>query len=125
MSTSEYGSALVAAKQPIKGRDARRIATDYTKVNKVAEEIKAPVKNQQEVTARLAWKKVFSDLDAEKGFDQIRLAERAQLLLAMVTPHAQLIPKTAGVGVHGVPAYFEHCMIMRLKGRRKMELEPL
>ena len=103
--TSEYSSALVAAKQPNKGPHARRIAVDYSEVNTVAEEIKSPVKNQQEVTARLAGSKVFSDLDAEKGFDQLRLTERAKLLLAIVTPHGQLVPETAGFGVHGVPAY--------------------
>ena len=47
-------------------QDARGIAMDYTAVNKVAEEIKAPVKNQQEVIARLARCKVFTDLDARR-----------------------------------------------------------
>ena len=33
-----------------------------------------------------------------------------QLLLAMRAPYGQLIPQTAGFGVHGAASYFQHCM---------------
>ena len=46
-----YASPIVAAKQPAKGPDARRICVDYTRLNDCAEECRYPVKNQAEVTA--------------------------------------------------------------------------
>ena len=44
---SPYGSPIVAARQPQKGPDARRICVDYGEVNKCAVETRYPVKNQE------------------------------------------------------------------------------
>jgi hypothetical protein len=52
--TSRYASPIVPAKQPNKGPNARRICVDFYGPNQCSEEIKYPVKNQAEVTARLA-----------------------------------------------------------------------
>jgi hypothetical protein len=63
LGSGPYASPIVAAKQPAKGPDARRICVDYTRLNECAVECRYPVKNQAEVTARLAGSKYFCTLD--------------------------------------------------------------
>ena len=66
---SPYASPVVAAKQPQKGPDARRICADYGEINRCAVETRYPVKNQEEVTRRLAGASYFSTGDMLKGFN--------------------------------------------------------
>ena len=82
-----YASPVVAAKQPAKGPDVRRICTDLTEPNRCAVETKNPVKNQAQVVSRLQGKRFFCTIDLRKGYHQIRLTDRAAKLLA-VTTHA-------------------------------------
>ena len=107
---SQYGSAVVAAKQPAKGPDARRICAHYCEVNDCAEEILYPVKNAEQVLAKLLGMKIFHSLDLYKGYHQVKLTEFAQELLAVVTEHGQYIPMTAPFGFHGLCSYFQWCM---------------
>ena len=103
-----YASPIVAAKQPSKGPDARRICVDYRAVNDCAEETRHPVKNQQEVLRRLKGKKRFGIVDLRKGYHQVKLTKRASILLAVVTHKGIVIPVTAPFGFHGLPAQFQY-----------------
>ena len=107
---SQYGSAVVAAKQPAKGPDARRICAHYCEVNDCSEEILYPVKNVEQVLAKLKGMKIFHSLDLYKGYHQVKLTKFAQELLAVVTEHGQYIPMTAPFGFHGLCSYFQWCM---------------
>ena len=107
---SPYGSAVVAAKQPAKGPDARRICAHYCEVNDCSEEILYPVKNAEQVLAKLRGMKIFHSLDLYKGYHQVKLTEFAQQLLAVVTEYGQYIPMTAPFGFHGLCSYFQWCM---------------
>ena len=108
---SRYASAVVAAKQPNKGPDARRIAADYTEVNRVAECPKYPVKNQGEVVRRLHGSKRFISWDLYKGFNQIKLTSETSELLATITPHGLVLPLTCPFGVYSLPGYFPECYV--------------
>ena len=99
---SPYGSPIVAARQPQKGPNARQICVDYGEVNKCAVETRYPVKNQEEVTRRLAGSKRYSNVDLLKGFHQMRLTERASLLLAVITSLGMYLPVTAPFGFHAL-----------------------
>ena len=103
-----YASPIVAAKQPSKGPDVRRICADYRQTNQCAEETRHPVKNQQAVLQRLKGKKRFCTFDLRKGFHQCRLTEFAAKLLAVITPDGLVIPITAPFGFHGLPAQFQY-----------------
>ena len=107
---SPYGSAVVAAKQPAKGPDARRICAHYCEVNDCSEEILYPVKNAEQVLAKLMGMKIFHSLDLYKGYHQVKLSKFAQQLLAVVTAFGQYIPMTAPFGFHGLCSYFQWCM---------------
>ena len=111
---SPYASAVVAAKQPAKGPNARRICADYKDINDCVVETRYPVKNQEEVTRRLAGSKSFSSLDFQKGFHQLPLTEFAQQLLAVVTSWGMLIPLTAPFGVHSLPSHFQYNVSQRV-----------
>ena len=102
-----YASPIVAAKQPSKGPDARRICADYRHINECAEETRHPVKNPKEVMLRLKRKKRFATFDLRKGYHQCRLTKRAALLLAVATQDGLVIPITAPFGFHGLPAQFQ------------------
>ena len=62
-----YASPIVAAKQPSKGPDVRRICADFRLINQCAEETRHPVKNQQAVLQRLKGKKRFSTFGLRHG----------------------------------------------------------
>jgi hypothetical protein len=108
--TGPYASPIVAAKQPAKGPDARRICGDYTRLNDCAEECRFPVKNQAEVTARLAGSKFFCTLDLRSGYHQLKLTPKASKLMAVITPQGLYEPVTAPFGLHGLPSYFQMLM---------------
>ena len=108
--TIPYASPMVAAPQPSKGPQARRICADYTKLNKCAVETMHPVKNQEAARQRLRGGKKFCNLDMLKGYHQVKCTQRAQLLLACATPDGIVIPTTCPFGFHGLPAYFQHLM---------------
>ena len=103
-----YASPIVAAKQPSKGPDARRICVDYRAVNDCAEETRHPVKNQHDVLQRLKGKKRFGVVDLRKGYHQVKLTRRASLILAVITHQGIVIPVTAPFGFHGLPAQFQY-----------------
>ena len=104
---SPYASPVVAAKQPQKGPDARRICADYGEINRCAVETRYPVKNQEEVTRRLAGSSYFSTGDMLKGFHQLRLTERASKLLAVITSVGMFLPVTCPFGYHALPSHFQ------------------
>ena len=99
-----FASPIVAAKQPNKGPDARRICADYREVNRCAEQCIYPTKNIKDVTKRLAGAKYFATADARSGYHQIRLTERAAELLCVITEDGLFTPKTAPFGLHGLPS---------------------
>jgi hypothetical protein len=105
-----YASPIVAARQPAKGPDARRICVDYTRLNDCAVECRYPVKNQAEVTARLAGSKYFCTLDLRSGYHQLKLTRKASRLMAAITPHGLFEPITAPFGLHGLPSHFQMLM---------------
>ena len=75
------------------------------------------VKNQEEVTRRLAGSKRYSNVDLLKGFHQMRLTERASLLLAVITSLGMYLPVTAPFGFHALPSHFQFVMSHKvLKG---------
>lgn len=111
---SPYSSPVVAAKQPQKGPYERRICADYGFLNECAIEDKYPVKDQRQSTRRLAGSRLFSELDMRKGYNQIRLTEKASQLCAQVGPHGQLLPKTCPFGIHTLPAYFQYLMSQKV-----------
>ena len=106
----KYASPIVAAKQPQKGPNVRRICVDLKQVNKCAEETRHPVKNQKETMQRLAGSNLYDNLDLYKGYNQLKLTRRAGLLMAASTPDGIVIPVTAPFGFHGLPAQFQYLM---------------
>jgi hypothetical protein len=82
---------------------------DYNRLNECAVECRYPVKNQAEVTARLAGSKYFCTLDLRSGYHQpaLKLTPKASRLMAAITPNGLFEPITAPFGVHGLPASFQ------------------
>jgi hypothetical protein len=104
--TGPYASPIVAAKQPAKGPDARRICGEYTRLNDYAEECRFPVIKQARVTARLAGSKFFCTLDLRSGYHQLKLTPNTSKLMEVITPQGLYEPVAAPFGLHGLPSYF-------------------
>ena len=78
---SEYSSPLLVVKRP--GSDKRRCCLDARLVNeKLLKPISYPMPTPTEIISKMAKNEIYSTLDARSAFNQIKLSERSQKLVA-------------------------------------------
>ena len=78
---SEYTSPLLVVKRP--GSDKRRCCLDARLINeKLLKPISYPMPTPTEIITKMAKNEIFTTLDARSAFNQIKLSERSQKLVA-------------------------------------------
>ncbi|KAL8599835.1 hypothetical protein ACOMHN_038408 [Nucella lapillus] len=87
-----------------------RLCIDLTKLNKhVKREIYA-MPSIEETLSKIAQGNIFSKLDANSGFHQIKLDEESSQLTTFITPYGRYRFKRLPYGISSAPEYFQKKM---------------
>lgn len=87
-----------------------RLCVDLTRLNRYVQIPRFPIEAVETTLARLGPQSVFSKLDAEWGFHQVRLAEQSQLLTTFITPFGRYCYKRLPFGLSSAPEYYQQRM---------------
>ena len=96
-----------------------RVCIDFTNLNKSVKREFHPLPNVEETLAELGHSRVFSKLDANSGYWQLRLEEQSQKLTAFITPFGRYFCKRLPFGICCAPEIFQREMqkvLMDLQG---------
>ena len=99
-----------------KGNNKVRICVDLTKLNKNVCRERHILPSVEETLAQLNGAKVFSKLDANSGFWQIRLSEKSALLTTFITPMGRFCFKRLPFGITSAPEFYQKQMSHILSG---------
>ena len=92
------------------------IWVDVTKLNKSVCRERHLIPAVDEILAQLSGAKVFTKLDANSGFWQIKLAEESALLTTFITPFGRYCFNRVSFGITSAPGYFQKRMSQILAG---------
>jgi transposase InsO family protein len=87
-----------------------RVCVDFTKLNVAVKRELHPLPVIEETLARLSGAKVFSKLDANSGYWQMRLRPEAQKLTTFITPFGRYLCKRLPFGISSAPEIFQREM---------------
>ena len=93
-----------------------RICVDLTKLNASVCRERHILPSVEETLAQLGDAKVFSKLDANSGFWQIKLASESALLTTFITPFGRYCFKRLPFGISSAPKVFQRRMSEILNG---------
>ena len=89
---------------------------DLTKLNEIVCRERHLLPAVDEILAQLSGAKVFTKLDANSGFWQIKLAEESALLTTFITPFGRYCFNRVPFGITSAPEYFQKRMSQILAG---------
>ena len=89
-----------------KSNGSVRVCTDFTQLNKYVIRPRTSIKTVDETLSKVNGA-VFSKLDANSGFFQIKLAEESQLLTSFVTPFGRYCYTRVPFGITSGPEVYE------------------
>ena len=98
------------------GNDSLRICVDLTQLNKNVMRNRHTLPDVNNTLAHLKNSKVFSKLDANSGFWQIRLDEESKKLTTFITPWGRYCFNRLPYGISSAPEYFTLRMQTILEG---------
>ncbi len=84
-----------------------RLCVDYSRLNVWVKREYFPMPNVEETLAQLKGGRVFSKLDANSGFHQIRLAEESKKLTTFLTPFGRFYFNRLPMGITSAPEHFQ------------------
>ena len=87
-----------------------RICVDLTKLNECVHRERLILPSVEQILAQLTGAKVFSKLDANSGFWQIRLSEESAILTTFITPFGRFCFNRLPFGITSAPEYFQKQM---------------
>ncbi|XP_065190865.1 uncharacterized protein LOC135821797 [Sycon ciliatum] len=87
-----------------------RIGGDFTRLNQAIRRERHIMPTTDHLLARLGTVKVFSKLDANKGFHQIPFSLESQLLTTFITPIGRFCFRRLPFGISSAPEYFQKQM---------------
>ena len=93
-----------------------RMCVDLTMLNKGVRRETYPLPRVSDMLARLSEGKIFSKLDANAGFWQVRLDEASRLMTTFITPWGRFCFKRMPFGISSAPEFFQRCMEKILDG---------
>lgn len=93
-----------------------RICVDLTQLNKNVKRERFVLPTVDETIALLSGAAVFSKLDANSGFHQVRLAKECQQLTTFITPYGRYCFERLPFGITSAPEYFQKRMNEILDG---------
>ncbi|KAJ9512180.1 hypothetical protein QJQ45_012663 [Haematococcus lacustris] len=106
-SGSPYGAPVLFVE---KKDGSLRMCIDYRALNKLTVKDRYPLPRIDDLFDRLAGKKVFSSLDLQSGYHQIRITEADRPKTAFLTPMGQFQFKVLCFGLTNAPATFQRVM---------------
>ncbi|KAJ9523167.1 hypothetical protein QJQ45_024088, partial [Haematococcus lacustris] len=106
-SSSPYGAPILFVQ---KKDGTLRMCIDYRALNKLTVRDRYPLPRIDELFDKLAGKKVFSSLDLQAGYHQIRITEEDVPKTAFLTPVGQFQFKVLCFGLTNAPATFQRVM---------------
>lgn len=93
-----------------------RICVDFSRLNNSVKREYFPIPPVEDTLAKLKGGKVFSKLDANSGFYQIRLAEESKKLTTFLTPFGRYYFNRLPMGITSAPEHFQSQMQKVLSG---------
>ena len=93
-----------------------RICVDFTKLNASVCRERHILPSVEETLVQLGDAKVFSKLDANSGFWQLKLASESALLTTFITPFGRYCFKRLPFGISSAPEVFQRRMSEILNG---------
>jgi predicted aspartyl protease len=93
-----------------------RVCIDFTQLNKAVRRAYHPLPATDETIADLGRSRVFSKLDANCGYWQLRLDESSQKLTTFITPFGRYFCKRLPFGISSAPEIFQREMQKALEG---------
>ncbi|UYV83347.1 K02A2.6-like [Cordylochernes scorpioides] len=110
---TEWCARIVLAGKP---NGKIRICVDLSRLNLSVERELHPLPVLEHELAQLNWAKIFSRLDANSGFWQIKLSEESQTLTTFITPFGRYKFKRLPFGISSAPEHFQKRMSAILRG---------
>ena len=110
---SDWCSPLVVVP---KKQGAVRLCVDYTELNKAVQRERHILPSVDHTLGQLGGAKVFSKLDANSGFHQIRLTSESQHLTTFITPHGRYCFNRLPFGINSGPEHFQRQLHRILEG---------
>jgi hypothetical protein len=104
----------------MKSNSELRMCCDYTELNKCIIRPYFPISKVELTLAKLQGAKIFSKIDLNKGFYQIKLDESSQLLTTFITPFGRFMFKRLPFGISCGPEYFVSKVSQVLKGMKNV-----
>lgn len=104
---TEWCSGMVVVRKP--SGDVR-LCTDYTGLNKAVKREVHPMASVDDSLAQLGASKIFSKLDANSGFWQVKLSEKSKLLTTFLTPFGRFCYNRLPFGISSAPEIFQRAM---------------
>lgn len=99
-----------------KGNKRVRICVDLTKLNDSVKRSRHILPSVEQSLAQLGGAKVFSKLDANSGFWQVKLDQKSALLTTFITPFGRFCFNRLPFGITSGPEYFQSRMAEILDG---------
>ena len=93
-----------------------RICVDLTRLNKDVQSERHIIPSVEHTLAQLGGAKVFSKLDANSGFWQIKLAYKSSFLTTFITPFGRFRFNRLPFGITSAPEHFQRKMTELLTG---------
>ncbi|KAJ9519127.1 hypothetical protein QJQ45_007681 [Haematococcus lacustris] len=106
-SSSPYGAPILFVQ---KKDGSLRMCIDYRALNKLTVRDRYPLLRIDDLFDKLAGKRVFSSLDLQSGYHQIRITEEDVPKTAFLTPMGQFQFKVLCFGLTNAPATFQRMM---------------
>ncbi|KAJ9515193.1 hypothetical protein QJQ45_002324 [Haematococcus lacustris] len=106
-SSSPYGAPILFVQ---KKDGSLRMCIDYRALNKLTVRDRYPLPRIDDLFDKLAGKRVFSSLDLQSGYHQIRITEEDVPKTAFLTPMGQFQFKVLCFGLTNAPAMFQRMM---------------
>jgi len=106
-SNSPYGAPVLFVDKP---DGSLRMCIDYRALNKITVKDRYPMPNIQDLFDQLQGASVFSTLDLQSGYYQIRICEEDRPKTAFLTPMGQFQFKVMCFGLANAPATFQRRM---------------
>lgn len=101
---TEWCSPIVVVSK--KDSDNIRLCCDYTKLNYSVKRANFPISKVGVTLSSLKGAKIFSKLDAQSGFYQIKLNKKSQPLTTFITPFGRYMFTRLPFGINCAPDYF-------------------
>ena len=110
---TEWCSGLTIVPKP----DGRiRMCVDLSRLNQAVRRELYPLPKVGELLATLSSASVFSKLDANSGFWQVKLDPESRLLTTFITPWGRFCFRVMPFGISSAPEYFQRAMARILDG---------